>query len=246
MEMCGDRCLSQSSEAQQNLGDWDTLCISKTECRLEKSDGHRSQKPREIGRNWRGDLTVQAKKQKKTKKDAKAPKKWPNEAQVEEEEDKDCIPGPVCKGKWKNKERILIISSRGTSFRIRYLMQDLRMLMPHSKPGTKMDCKDRLFVIHEICEMKNCNKCVYFEATKKQDLYMWLSNSPHGPSAKFLVQNVHTLAELKMTGNCLKGSQPLLSSDPTFDELPHDALLKELLIQIFSTPRYHPKSQPLA
>lgn len=25
---------------------------------------------------------------------------------------------------------------------------------------------------------------------------------------------VHTLAELKMTGNCLKGSRPLLSFDP--------------------------------
>ncbi|CAD7687826.1 unnamed protein product [Nyctereutes procyonoides] len=40
------------------------------------------------------------------------------------------------------------------------------------------------------------------------------------------------------------GSRPLLSFDPAFDELPHYALLKELLIQIFSTPRYHPKSQP--
>lgn len=118
------------------------------------------------------------------------------------------------------------------------------MLMPHSKADTKMDRKDKLFVINEVCEMKNCNKCIYFEAKKKQDLYMWLSNSPHGPSAKFLVQNVHTLAELKMTGNCLRGSRPLLSFDPAFDELPHYALLKELLIQIFSTPRYHPKSQP--
>nr|XP_055157489.1 ribosome biogenesis protein BRX1 homolog [Nyctereutes procyonoides] len=44
-------------------------------------------------------------------------------------------------------------------------------------------------------------------------------------------------------GNFL-GSRPLLSFDPAFDELPHYALLKELLIQIFSTPRYHPKSQP--
>lgn len=35
-----------------------------------------------------------------------------------------------------------------------------------------------------------------------------------------------------------------MSFDPAFDELPHYALLKELLIQIFSTPRYHPKSQP--
>ncbi|KAF5912149.1 hypothetical protein HPG69_003425 [Diceros bicornis minor] len=109
---------------------------------------------------------------------------------------------------------------------------------------TKMDRKDKLFVINEVCEMKNCNKCIYFEAKKKQDLYMWLSNSPHGPSAKFLVQNIHTLAELKMTGNCLRGSRPLLSFDPAFNELPHYALLKELLIQIFSTPRYHPKSQP--
>ncbi|MEE6458009.1 hypothetical protein FKM82_000143 [Ascaphus truei] len=92
--------------------------------------------------------------------------------------------------------------------------------------------------------MKNCNKCIYFEAKKKQDLYMWVSNSPQGPSAKFLVQNIHTLAELKMTGNCLKGSRPLLSFDPAFDRDPHHTLLKELFTQIFGTPRYHPKSQP--
>ncbi|XP_072903921.1 ribosome biogenesis protein BRX1 homolog isoform X2 [Hemitrygon akajei] len=123
-------------------------------------------------------------------------------------------------------------------------MQDLRTLMPHAKPDTKMDRKDKLFVINEICEMKNCNKCIYFEAKKKQDLYMWVSNVPHGPSAKFLVQNVHTLAELKMTGNCLRGSRPLLSFDPMFDQEPHYQLLKELFIQTFSTPRYHPRSQP--
>ncbi|XP_063816746.1 ribosome biogenesis protein BRX1 homolog [Pseudophryne corroboree] len=154
------------------------------------------------------------------------------------------IPAPVSEGKWKNKERVLIFSSRGINFRTRHLMQDLRTLMPHSKADSKMDRKDKLFVINEVCEMKNCNKCIYFEAKKKQDLYMWLSNSPEGPSAKFLVQNIHTLAELKMTGNCLKGSRPLLSFHPVFDRDPYLALLKELFIQIFGTPRYHPKSQP--
>lgn len=154
------------------------------------------------------------------------------------------IPAPVSKGKWTNKERVLIFSSRGVNFRTRHLMQDLRTLMPHSKADTKMDRKDKLFVINEVCEIKNCNKCLFFEAKKKQDLYLWVSNSPHGPSAKFLVQNIHTLAELKMTGNCLKGSRPLLSFDPKFDKEPHYALLKELFIQTFSTPRYHPKSQP--
>uniref|UniRef100_A0A8C5RPL7 Ribosome biogenesis protein BRX1 homolog n=1 Tax=Laticauda laticaudata TaxID=8630 RepID=A0A8C5RPL7_LATLA len=123
-------------------------------------------------------------------------------------------------------------SSRGINFRTRHLMKDLRTLMPHSKADTKMDRKDKLFIINEVCEMKNCNKCIFFEAKKKQDLYIWLSNVPHGPSAKFLVQNIHTLAELKMTGNCLRGSRPVLSFDPVFDQKPHYALLKELFIQV--------------
>ncbi|CAG5867564.1 unnamed protein product [Menidia menidia] len=154
------------------------------------------------------------------------------------------VPAPVSLGKWTNKERVLIFSSRGINFRTRHLMQDLRTMMPHSKADTKMDRKDKLFVVNEVCEIKNCNKCIFFEAKKKQDLYMWISNCPHGPSAKFLVQNIHTLAELKMTGNCLKGSRPLLSFDPKFDKEPQYALLKELFIQTFSTPHYHPKSQP--
>ncbi|KAM4528311.1 ribosome biogenesis protein BRX1 homolog [Odontesthes bonariensis] len=154
------------------------------------------------------------------------------------------VPAPVSLGKWTNKERVLIFSSRGINFRTRHLMQDLRTMMPHAKADTKMDRKDKLFVVNEVCEIKNCNKCIFFEAKKKQDLYMWISNCPHGPSAKFLVQNIHTLAELKMTGNCLKGSRPLLSFDPKFDKEPQYALLKELFIQTFSTPRYHPKSQP--
>ncbi|KAM3874604.1 ribosome biogenesis protein BRX1 homolog [Diretmus argenteus] len=154
------------------------------------------------------------------------------------------VPAPVSLGKWTNKERVLIFSSRGINFRTRHLMQDLRTMMPHAKADTKMDRKDKLFVINEVCEIKNCNKCLFFEAKKKQDLYMWIANSPHGPSAKFLVQNIHTLAELKMTGNCLKGSRPLLSFDPKFDKEPHYALLKELFTQTFSTPHYHPKSQP--
>ncbi|XP_056136326.1 ribosome biogenesis protein BRX1 homolog [Lampris incognitus] len=163
---------------------------------------------------------------------------------AQEQHNEICVPAPVSRGKWTNKERVLIFSSRGINFRTRHLMQDLRNMMPHAKADTKMDRKDKLFVINEVCEIKNCNKCIFFEAKKKMDLYMWISNSPHGPSAKFLVQNIHTLAELKMTGNCLKGSRPLLSFDPTFDKEPHYALLKELFIQTFSTPHYHPKSQP--
>ena len=47
-----------------------------------------------------------------------------------------------------------------------------------------------------------------------------------------------------MTGNCLKGTRPLLSFDASFDTKPQWSLMKELLTQTFSTPRNHPKSQP--
>ncbi len=41
----------------------------------------------------------------------------------------------VLQGKWTNKERVLVFSSRGISFRTRHLMMDLRTMMPHTKAG---------------------------------------------------------------------------------------------------------------
>uniref|UniRef100_A0A452SA80 Ribosome biogenesis protein BRX1 homolog n=1 Tax=Ursus americanus TaxID=9643 RepID=A0A452SA80_URSAM len=181
-------------------------------------------------RKRRGGFAVQAKKPKRNEKDAKQPAKLRDMAEEAEEEEKDRIPGPVCKGKWKNKERILIFSSRGINFRTRHLMQDLRMLMPHSKAGLKPLKKIKYVdVTNTVWYLLNCEL--------KKFIFFRFSNSPHGPSAKFLVQNIHTLAELKMTGNCLKGSRPLLSFDPKLTFF-------FFFNQIFSTPRYHPKSQP--
>lgn len=85
---------------------------------------------------------------------------------------------------------------------------------------------------------------MFFECRKKRDLYLWLGKARIGPSAKFHIENIHTSDELKMTGNCLKGSRPLLSFDKSFEELPQFQLLKELFIHIFGIPNYHPKSKP--
>ena len=126
-------------------------------------------------------------------------------------------------------------------------MEDLKTLMPYSKGESKMRRnKESLFIVNEIAEMKNCNKCLLFEGRKKRDLYLWAANIARGPSAKFRIINVHTMAELKMTGNCLKGSRPLLSFDQSFsaEENTHFALLKELFVQIFGIPNHHPRSQP--
>ncbi|CAI8034205.1 Ribosome biogenesis protein BRX1 homolog [Geodia barretti] len=154
-------------------------------------------------------------------------------------------PAPLKKPKkWKNKQRVLVFCARGITYRCRHLVNDLKILMPHSRTDSKLDRKDKLPVINEICEMKNCTKCMFFEMRKKKDIYMWVSNVPDGPSAKFLVENVHTMNELKLTGNCLKGSRPLLSFDPSFGGSPQLELLRELFTQVFSTPYHHPKSKP--
>lgn len=82
-------------------------------------------------------------------------------------------------------------------------------------------------------------------------MYMWVGKYPYGPSAKFEIKGVHTSGELKMTGNCLKGSRPILSFDKAFAPSDNDFLknkhlvvLKELLCSIFNTPQFHPHSKP--
>lgn len=123
-------------------------------------------------------------------------------------------------------------------------MADVLQLLPHAKKDVKLDTKDERRVVNEIADMKGCTSTLLFECRKGLDLYLWLAKTPNGPSCKFHVANVHTMAELKLTGNHLKGSRPVLSFDAGFDAQPHLQLLKEVLTQVFATPRNHQKSKP--
>ncbi|EIE81435.1 hypothetical protein RO3G_06140 [Rhizopus delemar RA 99-880] len=131
-----------------------------------------------------------------------------------------------------NKQRVMMLCSRGVTYRYRHLMNDLEGLLPHSKKDAKLDTKNNLYILNELADLNNCNNAVFFETRKKQDLYVWMAKTPNGPSVKFHLQNLHTMDELKMTGNCLKGSRHILSFDKTFDSAPHWSLLKELLGQV--------------
>ncbi|PVU84693.1 hypothetical protein BB559_007468 [Furculomyces boomerangus] len=144
----------------------------------------------------------------------------------------------------QKKQRVLILSSRGVTSRHRHLIKDLEVLLPHSKKDSKLDTKKQLDILNELAELNNCNNVLFFEARKHEDLYMWASRAPSGPSIKFHVQNVHTMSELKLTGNCLKGSRPLLSFDSTFDDGEHYQLIRALFEQIFSVPIGARKSKP--
>lgn len=150
----------------------------------------------------------------------------------------------IFQDKWINRQRVLVLCGRGINHRDRHLMKDLKTIMPHHRDEPKLERWKTLSIINELGEMKHCNKAMYFEGRHKQDLYMWLSSINNGPSAKFLVENVSTMGELKLTGNCLKGARPLLSFDENFSKIPHLMLLRELLTQIFGVPNHHPKSQP--
>ncbi|KAJ3416107.1 Ribosome biogenesis protein brx1 [Chytridiales sp. JEL 0842] len=144
----------------------------------------------------------------------------------------------------RNKQRVLVLSSRGITQRYRHLMNDLYALLPHSKKDNKLDTKSNLHILNELAADNQCNNAIFFEVRKHKDLYMWMSKTPNGPSAKFYVQNVHTMDELRMTGNCLKGSRPLLSFDKNFDLEPQYQLLKEMFTHIFATPKSSRKIKP--
>jgi hypothetical protein len=59
-----------------------------------------------------------------------------------------------------------------------------------------------------------------------------------------ILVSVHTMGELRMTGNCLKGSRAILSFDGDFEASPMLKLTKTMLSQTFNVPNKHPKSKP--
>mmetsp|Transcript_11289 Transcript_11289/g.25928 ORF Transcript_11289/g.25928 Transcript_11289/m.25928 type:complete len:357 (-) Transcript_11289:155-1225(-) len=146
--------------------------------------------------------------------------------------------------RWRNKQRTLIFCSRGVTSLFRHLMEDFKKLVPHHKSEPKFEKKLKTAEINEIAELKNCNNVIFFEARRKKDLYLWLARVPLGPCMKFQVLNIHTTQEVRLAGNCLLGSRPIIYFDKHFSELPHLKVMKELMLQAMGTPRNHPKSKP--
>ncbi|KPM45775.1 Ribosome biogenesis protein BRX1 [Neonectria ditissima] len=144
----------------------------------------------------------------------------------------------------KNKQRVLILSSRGVTYRHRHLLNDIASMLPHSRKDAKFDSKTKLYELNELAELYNCNNVMFFEARKGKDLYVWLSKVPNGPTIKFHLQNLHTMEELHFTGNCLKGSRPILSFDAAFEKQAHLRVIKELFQHTFGVPEGTRKSKP--
>eukprot|EP01084_Bolivina_argentea_P016154 30253_1 len=144
------------------------------------------------------------------------------------------------------RRRVLVVSSRSITSRFRHLMEDLRKLLPHHKKDVKLNLgKDSLVsVMNTIAELKSCENVIFFDCRKKSDLYLWIGSTPDGPCVKFHAMNVHTMEELKFTGNAMLGSRPLLSFDSQFETSAHWKLIKSLFSNVFSTSKGHPKGKP--
>jgi len=82
------------------------------------------------------------------------------------EDDEKSVKGPV------NRQRVLILSSRGVTYRHRHLLNDLYSLLPHSRKDAKLDTKTKLYQLNELADLYNCNNVFFFEARKGQDLYL--------------------------------------------------------------------------
>lgn len=146
--------------------------------------------------------------------------------------------------KFKNRQRVLLLTSRGVTQRHRHFVSDLFAMLPHARKEPKFDKKNQPWLLNEVADMYNCNNILYFETRKHQDLYMWVSKAPNGPTLKFHVKNLHTMDELNFTGNSLKGSRPILSFDAAFDKEPQYQLMKEMFLHTFGVPPRARKSKP--
>ncbi|CAI9088547.1 OLC1v1022897C1 [Oldenlandia corymbosa var. corymbosa] len=159
--------------------------------------------------------------------------------------DKDKVQGEATDGGFRNKEKVLVTCSRRINFRYRHLMLNVVSLLPHCKKDNKVESKDsKGATLNELVDLKGCSSSLFFECRKGKDLYLWMAKCPNGPSVKFLVNAVHTMEELKLTGNHLKYSRPILTFSANFDKEPHWMLLKEMITQIFATPKDHRKVKP--
>ncbi|RJE19935.1 ribosome biogenesis protein BRX1 [Aspergillus sclerotialis] len=171
----------------------------------------------------------------------------------EEEEAEDSPNKQQLSNGFMPKTRVLMLTSRGVTYRHRHLLADMTALLPHSYKETKLDTRKKTagynLLLNSLADLHSCNVIFFLEARKRgQDLYLWISRPPNGPTVRFHVNNLHTMGELNagFSGNCLKGGRGVVVFDRSFDEKGPDmgapgteyrALIREMLRGVFCVPK---------
>ena len=133
---------------------------------------------------------------------------------------------------------VLVLGTRGLKARHRHLMQDILRLLPHGRPGAKLDAQESgLRGVVSACEEANCSSALLLDARDPHRLYLWAAGTPDGPSAMLRVQNVHTVAELNLAVRRCANVRNLLAFDSSFEVSAERRVLRALLTRIFAVPR---------
>jgi ribosome biogenesis protein BRX1 len=142
--------------------------------------------------------------------------------------------------------RPLLLASKGLIHEHWQVFQDFLDLIPHAKKEQSMSSFE--FVnLDEIAMDRHCDIVAIFETRHRRvnsECYFWIVQVPEGPSINFFVQDAQSVKDLKLIGNCLKGSRPILQFDPKLEDDGVYSIASNLLKKLFSVPFEDPHSKP--
>ena len=79
---------------------------------------------------------------------------------------------------YHNKQRCLILCSRGVTTRHYHFLEDIRTLILHHKKYSKLDvgkgAGEVRQAVNDIAESRGCTSILFLECRKRQDSYLWL------------------------------------------------------------------------
>lgn len=73
-------------------------------------------------------------------------------------------PEATTSSNWLNRQRVLVLGSRGISADVRHLLRDLGALLVHSRRDCKLDRRDSLSTLADLCELHHCTKVWIMDA----------------------------------------------------------------------------------
>lgn len=140
----------------------------------------------------------------------------------------------------------MLLQTRGSIRQHAQVFENLRDLIPHAKREQSMNSKD-FHVLDEIASDRFCDTIGAFETRHKKvssECYFWIATCPSGPSINFFVRDAQSIESLRLIGNSLKGSRPILQFDPKFNDGGVLEIAKWSLQRLFSVPFEDPHSKP--
>lgn len=142
----------------------------------------------------------------------------------------------------RDDEQLRVHLQKGATPRQRHLVRDFARVLPNAQLGAKIDARATLDSVQDACYARdNGMAAVFLRAPFEDEMTLWLARVPDGPSARFHVVNLHTVAELNFQYTVRRVRQPcLLSFDGSFEGAPHLRLIKELLRGLFAGPGGQP------